>query len=216
MRDSTGMITAKLLAEKAQSEGRRDHGRGGDQHGDLRQRRHAAAATRPTGLAAIAPQYRDPQESAAHGWAWTCGARRSASTPSRRPKRNMPKPETWKDLTKPVYKGQIVMPHPASSGTGYLRRDRLAADLSARRTAGSTWTACTRTSRSTCTRARARARRRRNGEYVVGISFEYRANTRKGAGQADRPRVPEGRPGLGPRGHRHLKGTQEPRRRARS
>ena len=25
-------------------------------------------------------------------------------------KRNMPKPETWKDLTKPVYKGQIVMP----------------------------------------------------------------------------------------------------------
>ena len=35
-------------------------------------------------------------------------------------KQNLPKPETWKDLTKPVYKGQIVMPNPASSGTGYL------------------------------------------------------------------------------------------------
>ena len=29
-------------------------------------------------------------------------------------KKNIPKPETWKDLTKPVYKGQIVMPNPAS------------------------------------------------------------------------------------------------------
>ena len=35
-------------------------------------------------------------------------------------KRNIPKPETWQDLTKPVYKGQIVMPHPASSGTGFF------------------------------------------------------------------------------------------------
>ncbi len=33
---------------------------------------------------------------------------------------NLPKPESWKDLLKPVYKGKIVMPHPASSGTGFL------------------------------------------------------------------------------------------------
>src|ERR1043166_351005 len=35
-------------------------------------------------------------------------------------KKNLPKPESWADLTKPVYKGEIVMPNPASSGTGYL------------------------------------------------------------------------------------------------
>jgi len=29
-------------------------------------------------------------------------------------------PTSWKDLTKAEYKGQLVMPHPASSGTGYL------------------------------------------------------------------------------------------------
>ncbi len=35
-------------------------------------------------------------------------------------KQNLPKPTSWADLTKPVYKGQIVMPNPASSGTGYM------------------------------------------------------------------------------------------------
>ncbi len=34
--------------------------------------------------------------------------------------RKLPLPATWADLTKPAYKGLVVMPHPASSGTGYL------------------------------------------------------------------------------------------------
>ncbi len=34
--------------------------------------------------------------------------------------KNLPIPKSWADLTKPVYKGHIVMPNPASSGTGYL------------------------------------------------------------------------------------------------
>jgi iron(III) transport system substrate-binding protein len=35
-------------------------------------------------------------------------------------KHNLPAPTSWADLTRPVYKGQVVMPNPASSGTGYL------------------------------------------------------------------------------------------------
>ena len=35
-------------------------------------------------------------------------------------KHNLPKPASWADLTKPAYKGHVVMPNPASSGTGYL------------------------------------------------------------------------------------------------
>jgi iron(III) transport system substrate-binding protein len=34
-------------------------------------------------------------------------------------KRNLPKPQHWSDLTKPIYKGQISMPNPAASNTGY-------------------------------------------------------------------------------------------------
>ncbi len=36
-------------------------------------------------------------------------------------KHNLPKPKGWKDLLNPVYKGMLVMPNPASSGTGFLQ-----------------------------------------------------------------------------------------------
>ncbi len=34
---------------------------------------------------------------------------------------NLPKPQSWEDLTNPVYKGHIAMPNPASSGTGICK-----------------------------------------------------------------------------------------------
>lgn len=35
--------------------------------------------------------------------------------------KNLPIPTSWQDLTKPIYKDEIVMPNPVSSGTGYLQ-----------------------------------------------------------------------------------------------
>ena len=35
--------------------------------------------------------------------------------------KDLPMPSSWADLTNPVYKGEVVMPNPASSGTGYLQ-----------------------------------------------------------------------------------------------
>ena len=34
-------------------------------------------------------------------------------------KKNMPVPQTWEDLTQPIYKGEIQVANPASSGTAY-------------------------------------------------------------------------------------------------
>lgn len=35
--------------------------------------------------------------------------------------KNLPMPTSWADLAKPIYKGEIAMPNPVSSGTGYLQ-----------------------------------------------------------------------------------------------
>ena len=35
-------------------------------------------------------------------------------------KKGLPVPQSWQDLTKPIYKGQIVMPSPLASSTGYM------------------------------------------------------------------------------------------------
>lgn len=35
--------------------------------------------------------------------------------------KKLPMPTSWKDLTNPIYKGEVVMPNPVSSGTGYLQ-----------------------------------------------------------------------------------------------
>ena len=35
--------------------------------------------------------------------------------------KKLPMPTSWKDLANPVYKGEVVMPNPVSSGTGYLQ-----------------------------------------------------------------------------------------------
>src|SRR5690606_2782721 len=36
-------------------------------------------------------------------------------------RKDLPMPTSWEDLLDPAYKGEVVMPNPASSGTGYLQ-----------------------------------------------------------------------------------------------
>ena len=118
VRDSTGVITAKLLAEKSNPQADVVMGVAAsslalmDKQGML----HPYA---PLNLDAIMSQYRDKKKVPAWWGMDVWGATVCFNTVEAA-KKNIPKPETWKDLTKAVYKGQVVMPSPASSGTGYF------------------------------------------------------------------------------------------------
>src|SRR5207247_10930717 len=73
----------------------------------------------PKGLEKLSPQYVDPKKPPEWVGMDVYGAAVCFNTVEAG-KQNLPKPATWKDLTKPVYKAKIVMPNPASSGTGFL------------------------------------------------------------------------------------------------
>jgi iron(III) transport system substrate-binding protein len=100
-------------------------------------------------------------------------------------KRNIAKPETWKDLTKPEYKGQIVMPNPASSDAGFFDVTAWLSLWGDKDGKGDGWkymdalheniATYTLSGSKPCNMAAGR-------EYVVGISFEYRARTNKAKG----------------------------------
>ena len=187
VRDSTGVITAKLLAEKANPQADAVMGVAASSLA-LLDKNGMLEPYKPLNLDAIMSQYRDKKNPPAWFGMNVWGATICFNTVEAA-KKNIPKPETWKDLLKPVYKGQIVMPNPASSGTGFF-------DVTAWLTLwgdemvsaggkGGGWKYMdglhenigqyTHSGSKPCNMAAA-------GEYVVGISFEYRANANKAKG----------------------------------
>jgi iron(III) transport system substrate-binding protein len=179
VRDSTGIITAKLLAEKANPQADVVMGVAAsslqilDSEGLLE-------AYQPKGFDALNPKFSDAKRPPTWVGMDVWGATVCFNTVEAA-KRNIPKPESWKDLTKPVYKGQVTMPHPASSGTGFFDvtawlqiwgeaegwkfMDALHENIAQYTHSGS----------KPCRQSGA-------GEFVVGISFEYRANQVKASG----------------------------------
>ena len=132
--------------------------------------------------------------------AWTTSSRSSATRPTRRrgsaststcpPSASTPRPArsttcpsrtSWADLTKPVYKGHVVMPNPASSGTGYLS----VVSILQRMGEAEGWkyldaldkniAEYTKSGSKPCKDAAA-------GERAVGVSFEYVAHEMKKKG----------------------------------
>jgi len=179
VRDSTGIITAKLLAEKANPQADIVLGLAAtsllvlEQEGMLQ-------PYAPRGVEKLNPRFVDTKKPPMWVGMDVWSATICFNTVEAK-KRNLPKPETWKDLLKPVYRGQITMPHPASSGTGFLDvtawlqlygeaegwkyMDALHENIAQYVHSGS----------KPCRQAGA-------GEFVMGISFEYRANATKASG----------------------------------
>ena len=118
VRDSTGVVTAKLLAEKANPQADVIWGVAASSLA-LFEQQGMLQPYAPLNLDAIMTQYRDKKNPPMWWGMDVYGAVVCFNTVEAQ-KLGIPKPETWKDLTKPVYKGHVVMPNPASSGTGYF------------------------------------------------------------------------------------------------
>lgn len=187
VRDSTGIVTAKLLAEKANPRADVVWGLAAsslvlaDQQGILE-------PYAPVGLDKVQDRFRDSQNPP--HWvgidAWISAF---CVNTVELEANSLPMPKSWEDLTDPVYQGHLVMPNPASSGTGFLSvsallqlkgedggwqyLDRLHENIAQYTHSGS----------KPCKLAG-------SGEYPIGISFGYRAVKQKNDGEPIEPVFP--------------------------
>jgi iron(III) transport system substrate-binding protein len=118
VRDSTGVITARLLAERERPQGDLILGLAATSL-LLFENLNMLEVYEPRGASELRPAFRDQRAP----YTWT-GMDAFLSivcfNTVEGTRRSIPVPATWADLTNVAYRGQIVMPHPASSGTGYL------------------------------------------------------------------------------------------------
>jgi len=179
VRDSTGIITAKLLAEKANPQADVVMGVAASSLLVL-EKEGMLQPYAPKNVAKLSKAYVDDSNPPAWVGMDVWGAAICFNTVEAA-KLGLKKPESWKDLLKPEYKGKIVMPNPASSGTGYFDvtawltlfgdkegwsyMDKLHQNIAQYTHSGS----------KPCKQAAA-------GEFPIGISFEYRAAKLKDGG----------------------------------
>ncbi|HEX4779123.1 MAG TPA: putative 2-aminoethylphosphonate ABC transporter substrate-binding protein, partial [Usitatibacter sp.] len=179
VRDSTGVITAKLLAEKANPQADVVLGVSASSM-EIFKRDGMLVPYAPAGFERLTATFSDTARPPSWVGQDVYAAVVCYNTVEGQ-KKGIPKPESWQDLTKPVYKGQITMPNPASSGTGFLDvsswlqlfgdqggwkyMDGLHENIAQYTHSGS----------KPCRQAGA-------GEFVVGISFDFRGNDVKQKG----------------------------------
>lgn len=205
VRDSTGVITARLIAEKANP--RADLIWGLSVFSLLQmEAQEMLEPYTPKGAEALRPTMRSDRSP----MTWTgMDAFVSAicfNTVVAQQK-GLPKPATWADLLDPRFRGQIAMPNPASSGTGFLtvagwitaQGEARAWDFMAK--LHENVQVYTHSGSAPCNNAA-------RGEYGVGISLDMRAVTLRNQGAPVEIIVPSDGVGFDLEGTAILRGTR--------
>ncbi|GKW48200.1 putative 2-aminoethylphosphonate ABC transporter substrate-binding protein [Halomonas sp. NCCP-2165] len=183
VRDSTGVITARLLAEKDNPQADVVWGLAATSLLVLEEEGMLARYA-PEGVEALDPKFVDPAARDGQDPAWVGMDAWVASicyNTIEGERQGVPMPTSWEDLTRPEYQGHVIMPNPSSSGTGYLDvaswmqlwgeegawdyMDRLHENISRYTHSGS----------APCNLAA-------SGEAVVGVSFAFRGARLKSQG----------------------------------
>jgi iron(III) transport system substrate-binding protein len=207
VRDSTGVVTAKLLAEKNNPQADVIWGLAATSLLLLKSEGMLEPYA-PEGVDQLDPKFVDqsdpPQWVGMDAWVGAiCFNTVEAE------KLGLPQPASWKDLTDPAYKGHVVMPNPNSSGTGFLDvsswlqlwgeeegwafMDALDQNIARYTHSGS----------KPCKMAGA-------GEAPIGVSFAFRGAKEKAAGAPIEIIVPEEGVGWDMEASAIVAGTDEP------
>jgi iron(III) transport system substrate-binding protein len=179
LRLSTGDLTARLLAEKDNPQADVIYGTAATSM-MIFQEEGMLEPYAPKGVEAILPQFKDSNNPPYWVGVDAYVTAFCVNTALAQEK-NLPIPQSWADLLNPVYQGQIVMPSPASSGTGFMFVSSVLQGLGE----NEGWTYLkeldknmaiyTKSGSAPCKMAGA-------GEYTIGVSFEFVAAQQIAAG----------------------------------
>lgn len=205
VRDSTGVITARLIAEKANPRADAIWGLSVFSLMQLDQMGMLEPYT-PKGAEELRPSFRSSRSP----MTWT-GMDAFASAicfnTVLAKKKNIPTPKTWSDLLQPAFAKQVVMPNPASSGTGFLT----VAGWLAHDGTEAGWKFMTELHQNIATylhSGSAPCTNAARGEYVAGIGLDMRAVELKNQGAPIDIIVPSDGVGYDLEGMAIVKGTK--------
>ncbi len=180
-RDSTGIVTAKLLAEKDNPQADVVWGTAAtslliaDDLGML-------TGYNPKGAEKVKKGMKDPKNDPMH-WvgikAWVTGI---VGNTIEMEKKNLPMPKSYADLLNPVYSGSLVMPNPASSGTGFLTVSAVLQTMGEEK--GWDYLDQLHENIAQYTHSGSKpAKMAGKGEFPIGISFAYRGFKQRASGE---------------------------------
>jgi iron(III) transport system substrate-binding protein len=205
VRDSTGVITTRLLAEKENPRADVIWGLSVFSLQRLEQDNMLLPYT-PAGAENLRPQFRSDRSPMTWVGMDAFVSAVCFNTMVAR-QRNLPTPRTWADLLNPAFRGLIAMPNPASSGTGLLT----VAGWLGTKGEEEAWAFMTRLHENVAVYTHSGSAPCNNaarGEYAIGISFDMRAVTLKNQGAPIEIIVPTDGVGFDLEGAAIVRGTR--------